>query len=209
MQTLSCPSCGANVNFVSKASVFAVCSYCKSSLVRQGIDLEAVGKIAELSDDLTPIQVGTTFTFENENFDVVGRLKVAYSDGFWNEWFSVGSKGRLGWLVEAQGFWGMCFPCIDMAIPNQVGMAPGKSVDFGPLGYFQVEDVHKVKCVFSEGELPVNGAQGRESLSVDLTGENEAMATIEYADSEKRVFCGNYKDFDSFQFKNLRALDGW
>ncbi|MBU6454779.1 MAG: DUF4178 domain-containing protein [Cyanobacteria bacterium REEB67] len=209
MQTLSCPSCGANVNFVSKASVFAVCSYCKSSLVRQGIDLEAVGKIAELSDDLTPIQIGTTFTFENENFDVIGRMKVAYTDGFWNEWFTVGSKGRLGWLVEAQGFWGMCFPCLDIVIPDQAGMAPGKSVDFGMLGYFQVEDVHKVKCVYSEGELPVNAVQGRESLSVDLTGEKGAMATIEYAERERRVFCGAYQDFDLFQFKNLRAIDGW
>jgi len=72
MQTLSCSSCGANVNFVSKASIFAVCSYCKSSLVRQNMNLEVVGKISELRDDLTPFQVGTSGMFDGKKFGWLG-----------------------------------------------------------------------------------------------------------------------------------------
>jgi hypothetical protein len=209
MQTLSCPSCGANVNFVSKASIFAVCSYCKSTLVRHDMDLEKVGKISELRDDLTPIQIGTTGMFNSEKFEVIGRMKVGYKDGFWNEWYAISGSGQESWLVEAQGFYGLCFPFTEVEMPDRRMIKPGKSVDFGPMGYYQVEDIHDVTCLYSEGELPVNAAQGRKSLSVDLSDSKEGMATIEYALQETRVFRGAYQDFDLFQFKNLRHIDGW
>jgi len=47
-------------------------------------------------------------------------------------------------------------------------------------------------------------------MSVDLTEEGGSdMATIEYAKNETRAFVGKYRDFDDFQFKNLREIDGW
>ncbi|MFN8550968.1 MAG: hypothetical protein U0103_05715 [Candidatus Obscuribacterales bacterium] len=69
MLTLSCPSCGANVDFKSKASLYAVCSFCKSSLVRHDVDLEKIGTVSDLVDDLSPIQIGTTGTFGNDKFE--------------------------------------------------------------------------------------------------------------------------------------------
>jgi len=209
MQTLSCPSCGANVNFVSKASIFAVCSYCKSSLVRHDMDLEMVGKISEMQDDLTPIQIGTTGIFKKDKFEVIGRMKVGYEDGFWNEWFTLCGDGTIGWLVEAQGFYGLCFPFFDVEAPKSTTLAPGKVVDLGLKGYYEVEDMRKVSCIYSEGELPVSAVQGRQSVSVDLTGFEDEMGTIEYAAKETRVYLGAYQDFDLFQFKNLRHIDGW
>ena len=208
MLTLNCPACGAGVNFQSKASVFAVCSYCKSSLVRQGMDLDAVGKISELGDDLTPIQTGTTGMFEEEKFEVIGRMKIGYSNGFWNEWFTLLGSGKVGWLVEAQGFYALCYPFLDVSPPAREVIRPEKKVFLGDTAYL-VEDIREVVCLHSEGELPVDAVEGRRSTSVDLTGFDDSMATIEYAQKETRVFIGAYKDFDLFQFKNLRPLDGW
>jgi len=210
MQTISCPSCGANVNFVSKASIFAVCSYCKSSLVRQNMNLEVVGKISELRDDLTPIQIGTSGMFDGKKFEVIGRMRIGWADGYWNEWYSLYDGSKESWLVEAQGFLALCFPYDETPMPTKGVVSPGRNVHFGKHGYFQVEDMREVECIYSEGELPVNGPQGRISVSVDLTEEGGSdMATIEYADNETRVFVGKYKDFDEFQFKNLREIDGW
>jgi hypothetical protein len=209
MLTLSCPSCGANVDFKSKASVFAVCSFCKSSLVRQDMDLENIGKISDLLDDLTPIQIGTSGMFGKEKFEVIGRLKVGYSDGFWNEWFTIFGDGKVGWLAEAQGFYAFCLPYFDAKVPSVASLAAGKTVDFGSKGYFEIDDMRQVKCLYSEGELPFNAMQGRESTSVDLRGSDNEMATIEYAAQETRVYMGAYQDFDEFQFKNLRHIDGW
>jgi Domain of unknown function (DUF4178) len=209
MLTLSCPSCGANVDFKSKASVFAVCSFCKSSLVRQNMDLENIGKISDLLDDLTPIQIGTSGMFGKEKFEVIGRLKVGYSDGFWNEWFTIFGDGKVGWLAEAQGFYAFCLPYFEAKVLSLASMVVGKTVDFGSKGYLEVDDMRQVKCLYSEGELPFNAMQGRESTSVDLRGFDNEMATIEYAAQETRVYMGAYQDFDEFQFKDLRHIDGW
>lgn len=218
MITLNCPSCGAPIVFRSKASVFAVCSYCKSTLVRHDMNLENVGKMGELQDEMTPIQIGTSGFFDGKSFDVIGRLKVSYEDGSWNEWYTISNKGEEAWLAEAQGFYAMCmpvgpaagFPLADGGVPEPSRLKAGLEVNL-PHGYgsFLVDDIHEVFCKYSEGELPVNASQGRASLSVDLRGNDGAMASIEYAQGKVRLFVGSYQDFDLFKFKNLRKLDGW
>jgi hypothetical protein len=209
MLSINCPSCGAAVNFQSKASVFAVCSFCKSTLVRQDMNLELVGKMADLQDDLTPFQIGTNGMFSKARFELVGRLRIAYNDGFWNEWYAIFGDGTEGWLAEAQGFLGFCLPIVDWQPPESGALFCGSKVTIGSIGAFEVEDLHKVRCIYSEGELPMNAVAGRHSLSVDLSDSDGRMATIEYAQSETRVFAGDYIDFDQFKFQNLRQIDGW
>jgi hypothetical protein len=45
----ACPNCGAPVEFASAASASAVCSYCRSTLVRDGDALRRIGVVAELA----------------------------------------------------------------------------------------------------------------------------------------------------------------
>src|SRR5262249_33845661 len=142
MITLNCPSCGAAVNFHSKASVFAVCSFCKSTLVRQDMNLEMLGKMAELQDDMSPIQIGTSGFFGGRFFDVIGRLKVFYSEGIWNEWYTIFDDGKEGWLAEAQGFFAMCFPVENSSTqaPAPRSVATGVRVMLKPYGEFLIDD---------------------------------------------------------------------
>lgn len=212
MLKIDCASCGAPVQFRSKASVFAVCSYCKSTLVRQDMNLELVGKMADLKYDVTPFQIGTSGKFNGKAFEVIGRLQIAYSEGYWNEWYCIFNDGDTGWLAEAQGFLAMCFTKQGWNIPDKSILAPGKQVDLDPkkeFDLFQVEEGRPVRCTYSEGELPMNAARGRESFSVDLATVFGEMATIEFASDETRLFVGKYQDFDEFEFKNLRRIDGW
>ena len=41
MRKFACPSCGADVTFQSAQSVYAVCAYCQSMVVRTDVDLGA------------------------------------------------------------------------------------------------------------------------------------------------------------------------
>ena len=52
-----CPGCGAPVEFRSAQSTHAVCAYCQSTVVRQGDTLARIGKMAELFDDFSPLQL--------------------------------------------------------------------------------------------------------------------------------------------------------
>lgn len=210
MLTLNCTSCGAEVRFRSQSSVFAVCSFCKATLVRKDMNLEAIGKMADLQFDLTPIQIGTRGKFDGEGFEVIGRLKVTYDEGFWNEWYVIFKGDDVGWLAEAQGFYAVCRPVTKgFEPPSARVIKPGMELELGREGYFEVEDKRDVDCLYSEGELPMNAMRGRRSTSVDLTGPDNRMGTIEYAENEIRVFVGHYQEFDDFDFKHLRRIDGW
>jgi hypothetical protein len=52
-----CPGCGAPVEFRSAQSTHAVCSFCRSTVVRDGDTLARIGKMAELFDDHSPLQL--------------------------------------------------------------------------------------------------------------------------------------------------------
>jgi PfaD family protein len=57
-RTASCPSCGAPLRFRGATSVVAVCGFCKATVVRDGVNLENIGKQAELLEDHSPIRIG-------------------------------------------------------------------------------------------------------------------------------------------------------
>src|SRR5687767_10191954 len=94
--TLECPSCGGQMIFQSSLTVFAVCEYCESMVVRHDLDLENLGKMAQLPPDMSPIQRGTTGNYKGQDFTVIGRLKLQWEHGYWNEWYAMFSDGRGG-----------------------------------------------------------------------------------------------------------------
>ncbi|HET6787333.1 MAG TPA: hypothetical protein VFH49_05200, partial [Aquabacterium sp.] len=74
----SCSFCGAPVEFRSAASPMAVCSYCKSTLVRQGDTLRRIGESGALFDDHSPLALGARGRWQGEPFTLVGRIQMAY-----------------------------------------------------------------------------------------------------------------------------------
>ncbi len=226
MQRFTCPSCGAELVFQSAVSVYAVCKYCASMIVRHDKDVESIGTMAQLPDDISPLQIGTDGIYRGTHFGIVGRAKIGWEDGSWNEWYLVFDDGRRGWLAEAQG-------CLAVSFEVEDGLHPGtreildKYVNgFDPkerekviksLGSYlaisgkllQIADIKEAECIGSEGELPFAAAKGRKATYADLIGENGEFGGIEYASDGIRVYAGSYEEFDKLHFSNLRELEGW
>lgn len=216
MRTFACPSCGAQGAFHSPISVYAVCAYCQSMVMRQDVDVAAFGKMAELPPDMSPLQVGTAGTLEGVRFSLVGRVKTGWQDGAWNEWFMLAEDGRKGWLVEAQGFFAACFE-LPMESGGQLLInrdfsnwkpSPGERVVAGGIAY-AVVDIKHATCLGSEGELPYIANLGRKSLVVDLTDVEQGFASLEIYRGEARFYHGDYVPFDALALTNLRPLEGW
>ncbi|MCC6138659.1 MAG: DUF4178 domain-containing protein [Bdellovibrionaceae bacterium] len=206
---LSCPACGAEVIFKSRASVFGVCSFCNSTLVRHDMDIENLGKMSLLPQDMSPLQIGSSGVFENSRFEVVGRQRVGWESGAWNEWYVHFDNGKDGWLADAQGFYMVSFQVMEpVTLPDLSALKVSQEITIKGIVY-SVDDIRNVRCVGSQGELPVKGVQGRETTSVDLVGENERFANIDFSTEGKRLFLGKYAEFESFKFMNLREIDGW
>ncbi|MEO7497576.1 MAG: DUF4178 domain-containing protein, partial [Massilia sp.] len=87
MQTVSCPGCGAPVQFKSHASVMAVCEFCQASVLKDAAAVKDLGKMSAVLEDFSPIQINTAGVFAARPFTVVGRIQLRYADGMWNEWF--------------------------------------------------------------------------------------------------------------------------
>jgi hypothetical protein len=184
-------------------------------LLRKDINLEAVGKMAELREDSSRLQIGTRGRYK-QSFLVIGRVRVAWSEGFWNEWFVRFSDGTEGWLAEAQGFFMISFAVATPPdLPSLTKLRPGSSVRIENTSY-DVDDIKQVTYVFAEGELPFAAPVGTRALSIDLShGESDfASLSATFTDpagsaGEVDVFLGKYVEFQDFNFENLRPVRGW
>lgn len=179
-------------------------------VVRHDLDIDLLGKMAQLPQDISPLQIQTRGQFGNIGFELVGRLKMQWDGGFWNEWYAVFDDGREGWLAEAQGFYMISFQDIDASIPASKSVSVGQTFSLGALRkQFQVDDIKDTTCAGAEGELPFTSPKGRKSLNIDLSDSENGFACIEYADDHKRLYIGRYVDVNELAFTSLREIDGW
>ena len=105
--TAPCPGCGAPVEFKSAQSIYAVCPYCQSTVVRDGDVLKRIGKMAEVFDDYSPLQLGASGKMPLDGKDVpfmlVGRAQYKGEQGSWNERNAILPDGSLATLSEDNG----------------------------------------------------------------------------------------------------------
>lgn len=213
MKEFSCPSCGAKIVFKTLNSVSAVCGYCDSLVIRHDLDLESLGKIATLREDLSPLQLGTRGKIEKRTFTLLGRTRQSWEDGYWNEWYLSFDDGKFGWLGEAQGLYALSEE-IDDEVPNQVrSLQVGDQIEVKG-SRFTVQDLREVAITAAEGELPFRPAIGDLTLSIDAIGEDGRFVgfsvDIKKTDSSsKQVFLGRYLEFTDFEWSQLRELPGW
>lgn len=203
----TCPACGAALPFRSAVSTYAVCRSCGSTVVRSGEMLEAMGRMAVLPGDLSPVQLGSTLDWDRQRFTVLGRTRVGWADGAWNEWF-VSAGERFGWLAEAQGAFALAFE--QQVPPELAGPLPvlGATVSIDG-ARFTVADLKQAACIGSEGELPFAAPQGRTARYLDMVGADGHFAGLEESAEGRRLYLGRYAPFDAFRFAQLRTLDGW
>ena len=204
--TASCPSCGAPVVFKSAGSVFAVCEYCQSTLVRHDQALEDIGKMAALVEDRSPLQIGAEGRYKGGHFTLIGRIQIRYSQGVWNEWHILFDDMRTGWLSEAGGEYVLTFlrHC-DEALPAFDSLKPGQRfvIAGAPWTVFNIE---QAECIAGQGELPFKVGAGYPVNTVDLRGGpvSAGFATLDYSETPPLLFVGEPVEFAALSMNNLR-----
>src|SRR2546423_12686736 len=100
----SCPACGATVTFKTGSAVVVVCESCNSVVARTARGVEDAGKVADVVESGSPLDVNLRGTYLGVAFELTGRAQLGHAaGGFWDEWYAAFSDGRWGWLAEAQG----------------------------------------------------------------------------------------------------------
>lgn len=204
-----CPSCGVELIFESKASPVAVCAECGCAAIREDINVRDLGKVADLQEDGTPLQLGVKGAYRERPFTIIGRCQIAYDKGFWNEWFLDFNAGQDGRLVEAMGFYSVLFlspVSAERLSPDTLKI--GGQVNLGETRYF-VRSILRASCVAAEGELPMAVGGKTEMTIADLAAENQQCATLEFGTPAPRIFSGEFVPFPQLSLSGLRALEGW
>jgi len=179
----ACPNCGAPVEFRSAASAFAVCSFCKSTVVREGDALRKIGESAELFDDHSPLQLGAGGTYQGAAFTLVGRLQYKYNEGTWNEWHALFDSGRSGWLSEDNGRYVIAFDApLDGGAPTATSLKAGAQVMVAGQAW-SVASVSAAKLLAAQGELPYKPNLARGFVVSDLRSTRGEVGTLDYSEA--------------------------
>jgi hypothetical protein len=197
-----------------------VCSYCRHILVKNGEQYGDSGEVSAIADDISPFQIGSEGWFNGVHFGLVGRLRMAWADGFWNEWYAYFDDGRFGWLAEAQGTVAILFDITDPEVTRQVRDQLGhyESPDHMLGGeivinsvHLLVSDIKKSECVVVEGETPRMSSLGTHYTAIDFMGTGGEIATAEFMaqPSAQRIFLGQYVTMADLRLTNLREIAGW
>ena len=205
-RTARCTSCGAPVEFKSVASILAVCSYCQSTLVRDGQELVNLGKMAELIEDRSPLQRGAEGRWKGRHFALIGRIQLRWEQGLWNEWHLLFDDGKSGWLSESGGEYVISEPVWQpAALPLFAELRVGDGLSIAGHAY-GVTNLLTAECVAGEGELPFKVGPGYPAPVVDLRDATGRFATLDYSDDPAKplVFVGASVEFKSLAWNNLR-----
>ena len=191
----NCPSCGAPVEFKSGQSIVVICEFCRSAVARTDRELKDLGKVAELVETGSPLDVGLRGKWKDVSFELTGRAQLGHEmGGQWDEWYATFSNGWLGWLAEAQGRFYITFqyPIPEGAqVPSFDQLQLGQQVPGLPWPTpLMVAETGRATALGAKGEIPYLLTPGETYYYADLSGVNNSFGTLDYNQSPPLVFIG-------------------
>jgi hypothetical protein len=199
-----CPGCGAPVEFRSAQSTHAVCPYCQSTVVRQGETLARIGKMAELFDDFSPLQLLAAGRIQDQPFTLVGRLQYGHAGARWTEWIAALEDGRSGILSEDNGAYVFSLPYeLQRTAPPPTDLRVGATSAFNGQS-FTVSSNEQVALLSAQGELPHLPELGRAFPMVELRSENGLVLGIDYGTHPPTAHLGRSVQLEDLQLTGLR-----
>jgi hypothetical protein len=190
------------MTFRFAAAAAQVCKHCHFVVARTDRNLVAVGRMADLVDIPTPLQMGVTGRWSGEPFVVDGRVQLdrAGAPGApWQEIFiTFPQSGRWCWVASAQGRWYSTTeqPLPPGGAPPLHSLRPGMPLQLGGHGSFTVAEVGQRRVISGEGEMPAVAAPGVPTGYADIGGPQGAFGTIDYGDGQSapRLYLGRQID---------------
>jgi DNA-directed RNA polymerase subunit RPC12/RpoP len=196
-----CPACGAQVLFKTGSSVVVVCEFCNSVVARTDRGIEDVGKVADVVESGSPLEVGLRGVYLGVAFELTGRAQLAHAaGGFWDEWYAAFADGRWGWLAEAQGRFYLTF---QIQVPRPQLLPPfdalqlGQSIMAIPAAQPPVvAEKGTARMLAAEGEIPYLVTPGETYPYADLSGQAGVFGTLDYGEQPPLVFVGREATLD-------------
>lgn len=218
--THACPTCGAELILKNRFSKTVICRFCQSLVLLRQKDPIEVGKLGELTPDMSVLQIGCQGIFNEVPFEIIGRLKLTWRNGFWNEWYLNEENGKPAWITEAMGFYSYIY---EQDFPEELfhnyfaserSLCLGDKLIFNKIPYV-LTDIKNYLLEGIEGELPFNIKRNQKGKTFDFKSNTTQCVYIDLAEEgspqeqSKRFFIGEHVSLDSLQIQHLREFDDW
>ncbi len=205
----SCPACGAQVLFRTGSSVVVVCEFCRSVVARTDRGFEDLGKVSDVADSGSPLEVGLSGTYVGVAFQLTGRAQIAHpAGGFWDEWYAAFADGRWGWLAEAQGRFYLTF---QIQVPSPNALPSFDSLQLGQQVWAipaqqppVVAEKGTARMLAAAGEIPYLLTPGETYAYADLSGAGGTFGTLDYGEQPPLVFVGRETTLDELGLAHAR-----
>ena len=214
---VTCPGCGGAVVFGVGTGAVAVCEYCRSVVARSDRGVENLGKVADLIDTGSGLRVGLEGRYDGVPFRLTGRAQLEHpAGGVWDEWYAAFDDGRWGWLAEAQGRFALMFEQPDAGpnLPPYAEIDPGVELRLGGQEYV-VSEEGVATTAGADGEIPYRLEPGHKYAYADLSGPDDAFATLDYSDKPPTIYIGREVTLDELGLPDakpavheLKEIDG-
>lgn len=180
-------------------------------VVRNGDVLKRIGKMAELFDDHSPLQLQASGTFNGKAFTLIGRLQYQYAEGTWTEWYALLADGSNAFLSEDNGAYVFTapqpqqreLPAAQAFRLNATTAINGKT--------FTVTSNQEVSLISAQGELPRLPELGRAFAMVELRSQSGDVQigggdvlSIDYGTQPPSVSMGRAVQLEDLKLSGLR-----
>ena len=203
-----CPGCGAPVEFKSAQSTHAVCGFCQSTVVRSGDVLPRLGKMAELFDDHSPLQLMAsgriTLDGKEQPFTLIGRLQYKNAAGVWTEWVAFLQDGSMASLGEDNGSYVFTRPMDPgRELPEASRFRVGSTTAINGKPYSAAFS-GQASLISAQGELPKLPPLGQPFDMVELRSEDGEVLSIDYGHQPPNVERGKSVLLEDLQLQGLK-----
>ncbi len=187
--------CGAEIEFNAANSLVVVCESCSSIVGRADGKLETYGKVADLVQTESPLEVGVEGEVKGSRFEITGRTQYRHAaGGIWDEWYIAFDGGeRWGWLAESQGRYYLTFRKTlpeGHAVPPLDQLNIEDEILIPSAGRMKVVEVGEAELISAQGEIPTSFTPGERHAYADLQGPRKRFATLDGSDSPPTLFYG-------------------
>lgn len=195
-----CPSCGGAIRRENPASRSLSCPYCGQTSHLTDDSLKAVGHQHLLIDYGSMLRVGMRAKLRDTPFSVLGRLRLKYEDGFWDEWYvQLLNSGDMAWIQEDDGSF-----VLFKQRASLEGL-PYESIAVG--GFYDISPAYPEVFISSKGRAEVEGGEGELPFAI-VPGDpadfvegisNGLLVSVEVLPDECNVFEGTPFDLDEIE----------
>ena len=186
-----------------------MCGYCQSTVVREGDVLKRIGKMAELFDDHSLLQLQASGTFKGQAFTLVGRLQYKYGEGTWTEWHALLVDGSSAFLSEDNGayvFTATQTSQRDVPPADRFRVGATTAINGQP---FTVASNQQVTLVSAQGEMPRLPALGLPFAMVELRSQGSdsskaEVLSVDYSTDPPALSRGSAVMLDDLKLSGLK-----